>query len=53
MKAIEKIMKVERCSREDAERFYELSKMLTSKDFTPELGKKIYAELESLRAKNK
>lgn len=46
---IKKIMKVEGCDRVKAERFYELSEMLTSDDFTPELGKRIYTELVELR----
>lgn len=44
-----KIMKVEGCDRVKAERFYELSEMLTSDDFTPELGRQIYDELVELR----
>lgn len=47
---IKKIMKTEGCDRTKAERFYELSQMLVSASFTPELGKSIYAELKTLRA---
>jgi len=46
---IRNIMKAEHCDRAKAERFYELSDMLTSSDFTPEVGKKVYAELIELR----
>ena len=46
---LKKIMDIEKCTRETAIRFYELSLQLESPDFTPELGKKIYAELENLR----
>lgn len=46
---LRKIMKVERCDRETAERFYKLSKRLLSDDFTPEVGKEVFAELEALR----
>lgn len=48
-KKIQRIMEVERCDRAKAERFFELSKMLTSPNFTPEIGKEIYIELEALR----
>ena len=48
---IKKIMKAEQCDREKAIRFFELSQMLTSDDFTSELGKQIYIELNMLRAK--
>ena len=47
---IKKIMEAEKCDREKAERFFELAQMLTSDSFTPELGKTIYNELETLRA---
>lgn len=48
---IKKIMKAEDCNRTKAERLYELSQMLVSDSFTPELGKSIYAELRVLRAR--
>ena len=48
---IKNIMKAEQCNREKAIRFFELSQMLVSDDFTSELGKQIYIELEALRAK--
>ena len=48
-KKIKNIMNIENCDRAKAERFFELSQMLKSDNFTPELGKQIYAELEELR----
>ena len=48
---IKNIMKAEQCDREKAIRFFELSQMLMSDDFTSELGKQIYIELNMLRAK--
>lgn len=47
---LRKIMKAEGCDRTKAERFLELSEMLVSDNFTPTLGKAIYAELTTLRA---
>ena len=46
---IRKIMKVEHCDREKAEQFYVLSEKLIADDFTPEIGREVYAELEALR----
>ena len=46
---IKKIMKVEHCDREKAERFWTLSAKLVADDFTPEVGREVYAELEALR----
>lgn len=46
---IVKIMKAEGCDREKAERFFELSQILNSDDFTPEIGREVFAELEALR----
>jgi hypothetical protein len=46
---IRKIMKVECCDREKAERFFSLSEKLIADDFTPEVGREVYAELEALR----
>ena len=43
------IMDREKCTLEKAERFLELSEMLESEDFTPEVGKQAYKELENLR----
>ena len=42
-------MKVESCNREKAERFLALSEKLTSADFTPEIGREVFVELEALR----
>ena len=46
---IRKIMSVEHCDRNKAERFYVLSEKLVADDFTPEIGREVYAELEALR----
>jgi hypothetical protein len=46
---IKNIMKTEHCDRAKAKRFLELSNRMTSTDFTSELGKQIYLELETLR----
>ena len=46
---IRKIMKAEHCDREKAEQFCTLSEKLVADDFTPEVGRTVYAELEALR----
>ena len=46
---LRKIMKTEGCDRAKAERFCELSNMLTAGTYTPEVGKKVHAELIKLR----
>ena len=46
---IRKIMKVEKCDREKAERFFMLSQKLIADDFTPEIGREVFAELKELR----
>ena len=49
-RTLKHIMEVEKCDCWKAMRFYELSKKLTSPDFTPEVGKQVYAELARLRS---
>ena len=46
MDGIERIMRMENCGWDAAERFYHLTFLLADDGFTPEQGKGIYAELE-------